>query len=505
MRVAFRVDVSVQVGIGHLMRCLTLADTLKQRGASVRFASRSMPGPWQVALREKGHEVALLSGSSAKGVPDELAHSDWLGTSQVIDAEQTRQALGDQEWDWLVVDHYALDRRWESALRESATHVLVIDDLADRVHECDVLLDQNFYADMNTRYAGKVPAHCQPLLGPRYALLREEFYRERQRIKPRTGPTRRVLICFGGVDADNHTAMAIEAVAGLYEHDLAVDVVIGAQHPRRAQIETACRTHGFVCHVQTNEMAKLMAAADLAIGAGGSTSWERCCLGLPTVTFALAENQRRLVEDGALHGFLYAPTLRGMSALSLRSHLETLLDNPLLLQMISRKAFDTVDGRGVQRVLRVMDCGSVAVRMATSADSRMLFSWRNHASIRSVSRNSEPIEWADHSAWFNTVLADPSRSLLIGERDGTPVGSVRFDVRDGEAEVSIYLAPEHLASGIGAELLFAAESWLAKERMEVVSIRAEVLGDNQPSHRLFRAAGYTASASRYTKRARFHG
>lgn len=279
------------------MRCLTLADALQQRGAQIRFVSRQMIEHLQDMLAARGHEVILLNTYTNYAIADHLSHAHWLGTSQHTDAHYTVLALSDQTWDWLVVDHYALDARWESALRGTARRILVIDDLADRVHDCDVLLDQNFYADMGARYIGKVSPYCQLLLGPRYALLREEFHRMSEYVKPRTGLVKRVLVFLGGVDPANYTARAIEAIASTGMSDVHVDVVIGLKHPFRQQIEAACALHGFRCHVQTNRMAELMAKADLSIGACGSATWERCSMGVPSIVLVLADNQRKAAAD----------------------------------------------------------------------------------------------------------------------------------------------------------------------------------------------------------------
>lgn len=499
MKIAFRVDASNEIGTGHFMRCLTLADVLKQRGTQIRVLSRHLPGYFRDMLAAKEHQFMPLNSSSIEAISDDLAQSHWLGTSQHADAQDTIQALSDQTWDWLVVDHYALDVRWESVLRQTAKNILVIDDIADRQHDCDALLDQNFYADMDTRYTGKVPAHCRLLLGPRYALLREEFRQLREQIKPRTGLIKRVLVFFGGMDADNYTSRAVEVLSNLGIEGLHVDVVIGAQHPHREQIESACAELDFVCHVQTNRMAALMATADLAVGAGGSASWERCCLGLPALAFSMANNQRPLVEEAALRGLLYAPLSRSGIAPSIELHLKALLDNPRLLQLISRRGLEAVDGLGVRRVLRAIGCSSIAIREATQADSENLFIWRNDSSIRAVSRNADPIEKSIHEAWLGAVLSDPDRVLLIGECQGEAIGVVRFDMGADEAEVSMYLVPGHQGEGFGSELLLAAEQWLAEYRSDVLSIKAEVLGSNQPSHRLFRTCGYQTRSALYTK------
>lgn len=301
--IAFRVDASNQIGTGHFMRCMTLADELKMQGAQIRFISRNLPTHLSDMLTEKGMEYLPLSIDDSKEAVDELAHASWLGTGQAQDAQATILALEDQSWDWIVVDHYALDERWESTVRESCKKLMVIDDLADRQHDCDVLLDQNYYSDMQARYINKVPEHCQLLLGPRYALLREEFRTLREKIKVRTGDVKKILVFFGGVDADNYTSLAMQALAELNSKQQ-VDIVIGSQHPNREQIRQACITYGFICHVQTTRMAELMAEADLSIGGGGTAIWERCAMGLPSIIIVMAKNQSKAAIDLDAFGVL---------------------------------------------------------------------------------------------------------------------------------------------------------------------------------------------------------
>lgn len=500
MNIAFRVDASNQIGTGHFMRCLTLADALKQRGARVRFASRHMPDHLRGMLATRGHELTLLNSARNETARDELAHAHWLGVTQAQDAADTVNALSDQTWDWLVVDHYALDVSWESMLRLPAMRILVIDDIADRQHDCDVLLDQNLYADMNSRYGGKVPSHCQLLLGPRYALLRDEFRQLREQIKPRTEPVSRVMVFFGGVDADNYTARAIEALASIGSHDWHVDVVIGAQHPHREQIEAACAEHHFACHVQTSRMAELMAAADLAIGAGGTATWERCCLGLPTLAICVADNQRKQIADVASEGLLYAPELKGELIPTIRRHVSALIENGYLRQAISRNGMRAVDGRGALRVIGKFGCSNIEIRAARLDDSEKLFKWRNHPTIRAVSRKPDIINWEDHQKWLASVLTSSDRLLLIGQSEGLSVGVVRFDIQCDEAEVSIYLVPDIKQSGQGRELLQSAEHWLTTNRPEVSKISAYVLGGNERSHRLFLGADYQVESTSYSKR-----
>lgn len=355
--IAFRTDATNQIGTGHFMRCLTLAETLKGRSAHLRFVSRDLPAHLRDMLTTRGIELAALASETTEPTSGNLAHSQWLGTNQAQDAQATIKALTDQQWDWIIVDHYALDARWESALRAVAKQIMVIDDIADRQHDCDVLLDQNYYADMQARYEGKVPAHCRQLLGPRYALLRDEFRKLREHVKSRTGAVKRVLVFFGGVDAHNYTGLAIQALAALANQSLHVDVVIGAQHPCREQIQQACAAQGYVFHVQTTRMAELMAEADLAIGAGGSASWERCCLGLPALLVALADNQVEIAKAlDSIGACVYLGTAEAADSLTIQRAITSLSDRREQMEKISNHALSLVDGMGVDRVCQELGC-----------------------------------------------------------------------------------------------------------------------------------------------------
>ena len=176
MKVAFRVDASSQIGTGHFMRCLTVAHTLKQHCERILFVGRSLPEHLRTLLETSGYEYAHTDSPSATSYVGDLPHSAWLGISQEQDAKNTLAALGTGAWDWLVVDHYGIDVRWESALRKKARRILVIDDLADRQHDCDALVDQNLYQDQDNRYQTLLSADCQQFIGPRYAFLRDEFH-----------------------------------------------------------------------------------------------------------------------------------------------------------------------------------------------------------------------------------------------------------------------------------------------------------------------------------------
>lgn len=352
MQVAIRVDASVQIGTGHFMRCLTLADGLRQRGVQILFASRFLPDHLRGLLNIKGHKFAHLESNSSECAADDLPHAHWLGTSQIADAKDTSNALSGSEWDWLVVDHYALDTRWETLLRRTVKNIFVIDDIANRLHDCDILLDQNFYVDMDARYRTRVPADCQLLLGPRYVLLREEFQLLRKSDNIRNGPVRRLLIIFGGVDADNYTSCVIEALTNLELTNLQVDVVIGSQHPFRKQIVSDCSRLGFSCHQQTNRVAELMAVADLAIGACGFTSYEFAAMQLPAILIPVTDIQATVAKELSKKGIAYALFPSGKDIVEeISAVLKKIIGSSSSRTSMSLACHDFVDAEGVNRVI----------------------------------------------------------------------------------------------------------------------------------------------------------
>jgi UDP-2,4-diacetamido-2,4,6-trideoxy-beta-L-altropyranose hydrolase len=496
--VAFRVDASVEIGTGHFVRCLTLADKLAERGAKTRFICRHLPSHLHDLLITGRHELKLISSPTLQVLGGDLPHSKWLETTQESDAQDTVEMLSDEKWDWLVVDHYALDARWESKVRQVARGLAVIDDLADRTHDCDVLLDQNFYNDQDKRYDGKVPAECQMLLGPQYALLRDEFSKIRETTRERSGAVRRLLIFFGGVDIGNLTAQAIEAISSIENPDWNVDVVIGAQHPNRDQIQVECERHHFTCYVQTNRMADLMASADLSIGAGGSATWERCCLGLPTLAVCAVHNQDQQISDAAECGLIYVPEIGQCLTHTIRTHVTAMVGNRYLRSLISKRCMEAVDGCGSSRVAKVLEharvsgASNVTIRRAVARDAELVWPWRNNTVTRRYSFQSGPISIEEHDIWWSASIVDPKRVLLLGEVQGKAFGVVRYDfIHSLQAKVSIYINPEMAGAGLGKQLLNSGNDWFQRRYPEIEIVIAEIMPNNIASLCTFFAAGFT--------------
>lgn len=308
MHIAFRTDASLQIGTGHVMRCLTLADAMRERGAHCTFIGRVHDGHLMDLVEHRRHKALRLplrsDGYAAAATP---AHAVWLGTDWATDAQQSQQLLVNEAVDWLVVDHYALDDRWEQAMRTNSKRLMVIDDLADRSHDCDLLLDQNLGRDC-ADYSDLLKPNTATLIGPTYALLRPAFaqlrpYSLARRIHPQF---KRLLITMGGVDKDNVTGQVLNVLQKCQlPIDMQITVVMGPHAPWLREVkEQATQTQvPTQVLVGVDQMAQLMADSDLAIGAAGGTSWERCCLGLPTVLLVLAPNQhagaQALFKSGA--------------------------------------------------------------------------------------------------------------------------------------------------------------------------------------------------------------
>lgn len=504
MRIAFRVDATERIGGGHAMRCLTFADALHDRGAETLFIAGAMPGALEarIAANHGFAKIAAPGGLDRAG--DDWHEPPLTAEAQEQDAAASLAALGKRA-DWMVVDHYLLGERWHSAARNNAERILVIDDLANRCLDCDLLLDQTFGRSA-ADYRPLVPAHAEVLAGANYALLRPEFARERPAAIERRkegGPVERMLISLGTTDVGGVTARALE-VALAAAPSCSIDVVLGERAPSLPRVrEIAAADPRVAAHVDAPAMAQLMRDADLAIGAGGTTSWERCCLGLPSLTLVLADNQAgvaRALSDAGASLTINDPGQIGAMIANLVAKRERLM-------CMSAAAFALADGLGAARVVDKLWGGAQSrrtganepfeLRPATERDSEGLWLWRNDPATRQSSRTSDPIAWPEHSRWLQSVLADQDRHLLIAQQNGDPVGTVRFDRLDGVDqgyEVSINLRPGIRGQGSGRSILDTACALFAAEN-EGATLYATVHRNNAASRRLFEKCGFRDSGA----------
>ena len=302
MQVVFRVDSATQIGSGHLMRCLTLATALRERGATCAFVCRSHLNNLTSLVRQKRFTVYELPQGT------EPRSSDDLGVPLEVDAQQTQAILGELGLvDWLVVDHYGIDASWEQSLRPWVKRIFVIDDLANRPHDCDVLLDQNDFTDLSARYHRLCNEGTVILTGLKYSILRNEFFNLPRKIRPlESGKLKTIFIYFGFSDP---FFLTLKSVRALCETDLVnifVVVILSEVNSSFCETKALLESRGaYRLYKFCESIGTIMASCDLAIGAGGTTAKERIALGLPSIVISYGKDQNptclKLHKQGLIH------------------------------------------------------------------------------------------------------------------------------------------------------------------------------------------------------------
>lgn len=458
----FRFRAGREIGGGHAIRCLSLAEELHALG-------------WDCALACNAEALQVVGALQRSAV----------------------RLIGDHEnpmTELLVIDDYGVDALGEESHRGHARRLLVIDDLADRPHVCEILMDPTPGVTTNV-HVGNVPEGCRLLLGPKFAPLRPAFRRARQRALARRGPDGigRVLVMPGQVDQADLATLALGAIRQVLP-DAEIDIVLGAGAPHRARLE-GVKDKGVTIHVDLDAeaMADLMVAADLAIGAGGGGALERCALALPTVLVIVADNQKHIAAGldavGAAH---VAGWMADLDCDGLASVLEVLSAEPSRLKVMSDGAGELCDGHGTRRFaiaavapFKGYDMPDVMLRRAEVGDAETMYAWQSDPETRRFARNPDVPSWEGHVAWLNGKLDDEDCVFAIVEQDAKPAGLIRLDREGGDAEVSIVIAQDRRGQGLGKAALALARRLLPRDRLT-----AFVKPENLASKRLFEQAGY---------------
>ncbi len=476
----FRADASAATGSGHVRRCLSVAAALKRDGWTCRFA---------------------VGEESLTVVPELIAGSfeaRALKPSALRDADELRRSAPDG-CDLLIVDHYGLDRAYESASRKFARRILVIDDLADRDHDCDALVDATAGRNADD-YAAHVPAHADLLLGPAYAPLRPEFAIARARRATHPRDHRRMLINFGGTDPDDATGSVLAALAHMrLPDDLHIDVVLGhgARHVAQVTARISAMSDRFQLHLDAPDMVSLLAASDIAIGAGGVSALERCCLGLPSILIVIADNQRLVANSLAEAG---AARLARDGEDAARQAIALLEDRPAQRTMAAVAA-SLCDGRGAARIAawidpeRAKDGAPVRLRPVMPDDEAVTFAWQMQSETRRFARETRVPTPEEHRAWFAARRIHPDCLYNIVLHGDEPAGTVRLDRRDGGWEVSIGIDAARHGIGLGRSALA-----LARRLVPEAPLLAEIHPGNDASRALFARAGYDKDGPWYVNR-----
>jgi len=507
MKIVIRVDASTQIGTGHIMRCLALAEALRDKGATVQFICRAITGNLNDHIFSHGFSVHCLpipdAGCSTDLGTELPPHGSWLEVDWKLDLAQSMNAVKamTSAADWLIVDHYALDHRWESGMRKGARRIMVIDDLADRTHDCDILLDQNYFDNPESRYVSCVSADCRLLLGPQFALLRLEFAHARQFARHRANRVCRMLVYFGGNDRLNLTGLTLSAILQLGLSDIHVDAVVGAQHSHLKKLQAVVENMPHTrLHIQPDGFVELMLRADLAIGAGGTTTWERLCLNLPSVVITLAENQVPLTE--ALHkkgyvrwigeGRIFTPESLGNAIREAMNEIEK--NQP-------DSGPGLVDGLGAPRVAEVIMPSSqeeLTLRPAAKNDMETYFCWANDPETRRQSFNQASISWPEHVKWFTQKLSSGDTHMWVMEnRQGLPMGQIRFEVTHDAANINYSLDPLIRGRGL-AKTIVSQGMHLLWQQVGSIRINALVKVSNPYSCKVFQSLGFIPSKENET-------
>ena len=484
MQFLIRADASLQIGSGHIMRCLTLAHKLRQHHR-IAFITRAHQGHLADAIRQQGFDCILLPLPDHATTPAQpqrqpetacnelppsppapaIPHAAWLATSQAQDITDCAPHIRALAPDWIICDHYALAAAWQTAARALChSKIMVIDDLHDRAHDADLLLDQN-HAHTAADYAPLVPPSCRILAGTRYALLRDEFAQHRatslhQRATP---PARQpetvlphsqnILINLGGVDKDNHTLAVLQALSAYVSSSLKAlpiraTIIMGATAPHLASVQRYAATAPYPGQVIANahNMAELMTQATWAIGAAGSTSWERCALGVPTLLLTIADNQRSIAAQLQRAGAALALEASQIHSPAFQATLTHLMQ-PENQHRLSQAAAQLCDAHGAERVAQhiaqLTTAPQAQLRPATAADCHLIHTWRNHPSIRAMMFQPDPIPLPQHQAWFAAQLANPSFKMYVYTLGGTPQGYGSLKrIAPNQYEWGFYLAPD---------------------------------------------------------------
>ena len=484
MQFLIRADASLQIGSGHIMRCLTLAHKLRQHHR-IAFITRAHQGHLADAIRQQGFDCILLPLPDHATTPAQpqkqpetacnelppstpapaIPHAAWLATSQAQDITDCAPHIRALAPDWIICDHYALAAAWQTAARALChSKIMVIDDLHDRAHDADLLLDQN-HAHTAANYAPLVPPRCRILAGTRYALLRDEFAQHRATsLHQRATPSARqpetalphsqnILINLGGVDKDNHTLAVLQALSAYVSGSLKAlpiraTIIMGATAPHLAHIQHYAATAPYPSQVIANatNMAELMTQATWAIGAAGSSSWERCALGLPTLLITIADNQRPIAAQLQSAGAAIALEASQIPSPAFQTAIAHLMQ-PENQHRLSQAAAQLCDAHGAERVAQhiaqLTTAPQAQLRPATAADCHLIHTWRNHPSIRRMMFNPDPIPLPQHQTWFAAQLTNPNFKMYIYTLGNTPQGYGSLKrIAPNEYEWGFYLAPD---------------------------------------------------------------
>lgn len=485
MKVYFRVDASEHIGSGHVMRCLSLAETFKKHSYDVVFVMRPQPGDLCEYCEKRGFSVERLPRPLEWMVPQNSAdYQAWLQVPMLKDAVDFLSVASGA--DLVVIDHYGINADWEACVKSHLLCKLIaIDDLV-REHNADMIIDQTVGRTAVEYHTTSSGSHV--LAGSNYALLKEQFsnFHPVALAKEIDTHDHRLLLTMGGIDKPNATLKVLSALS-LRETSIPTTVLLGDKTPHFESVVSFCEKHNdWVTHIPfCEDMAALMLEHTIAIGAPGSTSWERACIGLPCIVVPLAENQLQIC-----HNLVKKNAAISLSMDEIQESLNAKLDELLIdFEALRANSLSLCDGKGCARVVAAINSlvrHGVVLKHATNEDIRQVYEWQCLDETRRYSLNPKIPTWEEHKRWMKNKLKSQKDFFYIVCYDAQQVGVVRLDnVSSSSFVISIFIAPKYHGNGIAKRAL-ASIDWLHPS----IEVSATVLKENIASQALFKAAGY---------------
>ena len=476
MNLLIRADANAQIGTGHVMRCLALAQAWQDADGLAIFVMAMEASALKARLRSEGMEI--VHPSAQPGSAD--------------DAIQTANLAQQRGAPWIVIDGYHFGAGYQRMIKDAGLRLLAIDDNGHAEHYyADLVLNQNLHAHQGL-YINREPS-TQLLLSSRYVLLRREFLKWRGWKREIPKVAHKVLVTLGGSDPDNVTLKVIQSLQQVKVDDLEVVVVVGASNPHYEELQSAVRDSHLAIHLESNvtNMPELMAWADVAVSAGGSTSWELAFMGLPNLVLILADNQRPIAERlDTMGGAVNLGWHASLPSAKIARAVTQLLVTAKQREEMARRGRELVDGKGATRVLTHIKDQTLKLRQVCEDDCGLLWEWANDPDVRAVSFSSEPIPWEHHVQWFESKLDDPNCVFYVAvDSEGVPIGQVRYDINGNEAVISTSIAQELRGKGYGSAAIRLA-SYKLFGTSTVRVINAYVKQDNNASARAFVRAGF---------------
>lgn len=476
MNLIIRADSTSQMGGGHVMRCLALAQAWQDVSGYPVFVMDAKSSAAGTRLKSEGIEFVHLSAQPGA----------------IDDAIQTAHLAHERDVTWVVVDGYHFDAAYQKSIKDAGLKLLFVDDYGHAEHYfADILLNQNLHAS-EALYVNKEPYTCL-LLGTRYVLLRKEFLKWQGYRREISNKAKKILVTMGGADPGNETLKVIRALNSLNDPDLEVKIIAGPSNPNKESLINATR-HApcpMLCVENASNMADLMAWADIAVSAGGSTCWELAFMGVPFITCSLAENQRSLTKSLEQKGVCINLGWHEKITIQKISHaMKDLLDKQNKREFFSKRNRTLVDGNGSKRVIKIMSSLKITLRKVQKDDCLVIWKWINDPVSRTASFNTEPIPWEDHQKWFASKLSNDKCVIYIANIFGeVPIGQVRFDIKEDIAAISVNLGIEFRGYGLGSKAIKKACDALFKAK-NIRNIHAVIKRQNTVSMRAFENAGF---------------